>query len=406
MKRTEKNGTTILSDKGISVRIRSVAKSGKAYFIADYWVNGARKLVWRKTREEAERVAAEAIEKIQDGNTEVLDLSRTDRDLYVRTVAAKGDLLIPLDLLVSEAAAATRLLSGRATLIEVAKDWLQRHDVRVPSKTVTEACEDCLRMVETDGKSKKRQQQLSAVYDRFKADHHLLLTNLTTAHVSHWLAGLGFKERTRRNYRDAIGYLCRWCVLRGYLPRGTNWLEGVQNYSARKHGKIEIYASGEMAALLHHAESHATDMVAFLSIGAFAQLRHAEINRLEWPQIDLDDGFIEVLPIEGTKSDERRRLVPIKPNLKAWLLRYRKESGPVCPFLNTTKQLLKLSAAAGIKWKKNALRHSCISYRVAESGDVARVAEESGNSVAVIRTNYLRRVKPAEAEKWFKIAPN
>jgi hypothetical protein len=34
-------------------------------------------------------------------------------------------------------------------------------------------------------------------------------------------------------------------------------------------------------------------------------------------------------------------------------------------------------------WKKNALRHTYISYRVAECADVARVADESGNSPAV-----------------------
>jgi hypothetical protein len=42
---------------------------------------------------------------------------------------------------------------------------------------------------------------------------------------------------------------------------------------------------------------------------------------------------------------------------------------------------------------------------VAATGDQPRVADESGNSVTVIRQNYLRRVKPAEATKWFSIAP-
>ena len=56
-------------------------------------------------------------------------------------------------------------------------------------------------------------------------------------------------------------------------------------------------------------------------------------------------------------------------------------------------------------WKKNALRHSFISYRVAECADVARVADESGNSPAIIKTNYLKRVKPDQAKEWFAIMP-
>jgi hypothetical protein len=56
-------------------------------------------------------------------------------------------------------------------------------------------------------------------------------------------------------------------------------------------------------------------------------------------------------------------------------------------------------------WKKNGLRHSYISYRVAECADVARVADESGNSPAIIRSNYLRRVKPDQAKEYFGIMP-
>ena len=56
-------------------------------------------------------------------------------------------------------------------------------------------------------------------------------------------------------------------------------------------------------------------------------------------------------------------------------------------------------------WHKNGLRHSCISYRVAQCADVARVADESGNSPAIIRSNYLRRVKPDLANEWFAVMP-
>ena len=58
-----------------------------------------------------------------------------------------------------------------------------------------------------------------------------------------------------------------------------------------------------------------------------------------------------------------------------------------------------------MRWKKNALRHSYISYRVAESADVARVADESGNSPAIIKANYLKRVKPDQAAEWFNVMP-
>ena len=133
-------------------------------------------------------------------------------------------------------------------------------------------------------------------------------------------------------------------------------------------------------------------------IGGFAGLRHAEIARLEWQDIDLEEGFIEV-KAENAKTDTRR-IVPLKANLKAFLLPLAKKSGKVISVVNTTKQLLKTATDTadaenqieGLEWKHNALRHTYISARVAESGDVPRVADEAGNSPQVIRTNYLKRI--------------
>ncbi|HTQ49628.1 MAG TPA: tyrosine-type recombinase/integrase [Candidatus Acidoferrales bacterium] len=385
---------------GITVLIRPTRKDGKEYFVADYRVNGERKLAWRSSMKEARDEALAAIDKIQDGDTAALDLTRQQRDMFLRAEAANEGTGLPLDLVVAAHADVLRVLGGRATPIETARDWLERHAVPLPRKTVTEAADDCLAMVKADGKSPARQKQLAVVFNRFKKDNNLLLTQVSTAHVSQWLAGLEVKERTKRNCRDALGYLNRWCVLRGYLARGTDWLEGVQNYSARKIGEIQIYSPDEIAAIL---KSAGADMRPFIAVQAFAGLRHAEAARLDWSEIDLKDGFIEVCAAKSKTGE--RRLVPIPKNLKAWLKPHRRDSGPICEFANTTKQLLKTAGAAAVPWKHNGLRHSFISYRVAECADVPRVSDEAGNSPAIIRQHYLRRVRPIEARKWFSVKP-
>ena len=56
-------------------------------------------------------------------------------------------------------------------------------------------------------------------------------------------------------------------------------------------------------------------------------------------------------------------------------------------------------------WKHNALRHSFISYRVAQIQNVAQVALEAGNSPRMVFSNYREIVRPADAEKWFGITP-
>ena len=56
-------------------------------------------------------------------------------------------------------------------------------------------------------------------------------------------------------------------------------------------------------------------------------------------------------------------------------------------------------------WPDNALRHSAISYRLALSRDLARVALESGNSPPVVQKHYLELVKPEAARRFFGILP-
>lgn len=399
---------------GIRVLIRPTIKDGIERFVVDYRVKGQRKLVWRSTLTKARATASDAIDKIVAGQSEVLELTNTDAHVYLRARDLAATIDMALDLVARDHVEAKQILAGRATVLEACRDWVKRHDVRLPSKTVGEACDDCMANAKADGKSRRRTQQLEAVFNRLKADVNVEVAEVTPNIISKWLAGLELSERTRRNYRDAVGFLCRFCVLRGYLFKGTDWLENVQNYSARKLSEIEIYTPEELARLIEQADD---GMLPFIVISAFAGLRHAEVARLDWSEIDLDDGFIEVRAAKSKTGE--RRLVPIHDNLKQWLLPLRQARGKVVPYVNTTKQLLKIAKATGrkaddekglpeikpVEWKHNALRHSAISYRVAESADVPRVSDECGNSPQMIRQHYLRRVKPAEAARWFSIAP-
>jgi integrase len=413
--KTEKLPLTI-TESGVSARIRkhTKIKAGKKYdsFVVEYLLLGKRQQVWRTDLAEAKAVAKEACLSIANGQQTSLELNDYQRMAYVRAVEAVSPAHVPIDTACREYAEALKILAGKASIIEACREWVKRNAVALPQITVHAAVIQLERQAETDGKSNDRQKQLcAALYrlsDSFTGYVHTITPNL----ISSYLAALPFKERTKRNHRDVIGYFNRWLILRGYLAKGTDWLEGVQNYTARKLGEIQIYTPDEMKLLLNKADKR---LVPFLAIGAFTGLRHAEIARLDWSEIELADGagesFIEVRADKA--KTQTRRLVPVKDNLKAWLMPYRKTAGKVCPFENTTKQLLKTAAVTGdaankiepLAWKKNALRHSCISYRIAECGDVPRVSDESGNSVQVIRSNYLRRVKPAVAAEWFSILP-
>jgi integrase len=144
-------------------------------------------------------------------------------------------------------------------------------------------------------------------------------------------------------------------------------------------------------------------MVPAAAIGCFTAIRSAEIQRMEWSQVNLRDGHIEIVAKKAKKKV--RRIVPIPANLKGWLLPLVHATGPVCPYSRLSNQWNKFAKRAGVRWTRNVHRDSGISYAVALKRNVAEVALISGNSPAVIMSNYLKAVTELEAKKWFAIEP-
>jgi integrase len=402
---------------GITVRIRPTIKDGTEYFVCDYRVNGKRKLVWRSTMADARQAASDAVDRITEGQADVLQLTSTDAHTYLRA----RDALPPgvrLDKAAMDHAEVLQILAGRATPVEVARDWVKRNAVALPRISVADAVKNLKDQLKADGKSEARRKQIAAVLDRFAENIVGDVHTLTPTILSQYLSAMSFTEKTKKNHRDAIGFFSRWLVLHAYLAKGTDLLEGVQKYSGRKFGKITTYSPQEIAKLLIGAKQSDPRMIPSLALGAFAQMRTSEVARIDWEAIDFDDDGGNskpepqiVIASDITKNGEEGeadRATPMKANLRAWLEPYRKAKGKVCPF--TEKQISKhwqrIAEAAGVPWQKNALRHTCISARIAECRDVPRVADESGNSPKVIRDNYRKvKFKERDAVLWFSITP-
>jgi integrase len=141
-----------------------------------------------------------------------------------------------------------------------------------------------------------------------------------------------------------------------------------------------------------------------LAIGAFAGVRDAEIKRLDWREIDSARGHIE---IKGAKAKSaRRRIIPIQPNLAAWLRPYSGMNGRVAP-KGARKKIARVRKEARLaRWPANGLRHSFASYRLAATHDAPRVAAELGHTTPQLLYNtYRELVLPQEAERYWKIEP-
>jgi integrase len=149
------------------------------------------------------------------------------------------------------------------------------------------------------------------------------------------------------------------------------------------------------------------ELVPFIAIGAFAGLRVAELIRLDWAQVDLADGYIEVTA-KNAKS-ARRRVVKILPALDAWIRPLAKLSGPIVPWARflPSYRIGAAIVAAGLKeWPRNGLRHSYASYHIAHFKDAAALALEMGHTTtSLIFHHYRQVVREAQAEKYWNILP-
>jgi integrase len=232
--------------------------------------------------------------------------------------------------------------------------------------------------------------------DCFQCD----LVSLTPDDMQSFFDGIDLSARSFNNFLRALKTFCRFAQDRGWLSKEVDLLSGVRRRK-EKSTPVEILTPQEMVALLEHATP---EIVPCFALGAFAGLRSEEILRLEWGDVTRRPGFIEVAAHKAKTAT--RRLVPITENLAHWL-------GPLgangLVWQNTKpmfhKTRLRVAAQAGVKWKQNVLRHSFISYRLAEIQDVNRVALEAGNSPQMIFRHYRELATPEQGTTWFAIAP-
>lgn len=164
------------------------------------------------------------------------------------------------------------------------------------------------------------------------------------------------RSQNQERNADCPRGLRDWAEERGYLVKGESPFPAMVRYKETKSA-VSIFTPEHIASLLTEADK---TLRPFLALGAFAGLRTAELQRLDWNEIDLDRGFITV---DASKAKTRqRRLVPISENLRLWLMPCQQASGPVC--LHQRPQIAAARLCKAVAWQENGLRHSFISYRL------------------------------------------
>jgi integrase len=284
--------------------------------------------------------------------------------------------------------------------VEFRVDHLER--IRRHGITVAQLADEVLEAKRRDGKAPAYLADLRKRLSRFRLDFgNRAAAGINVDELDNWLRDLPLSPKSRANYRANIGVLFSYAEHRGIIDRNPI----LRTAKPKLIDKApEIFTVDELRSFLEAATRTARDVVPMLAIGAFAGLRETEIQRLDWHEIDLVRGHIEVKAAKAKSA--RRRIVPILPNLAAWLRPYSKMEGHVVPAGARKKLDRARKAAELLKWPNNGLRHSFASYRLAATHDAPRVSAELGHtSPQMLYSTYRELVLPEEADRYWKIDP-
>jgi len=300
----------------------------------------------------------------------------------------------------ADALEAARLLAPYGDeLLDVVREHIRHRQLVDKSETVGNAVEALLAAKKIDGASKRYLKDLRSRLRRFAETFgERKLADLGPGEIADWLRALGQAPLSRNTFHARLSVLFSFA-------RQNRWVEinPMPEVSLAKvfAGEPGILSPEQVARLLESADE---ETLPFWAIGAFAGLRSAEIERLQWEQVNFEDGLIEVTA-KSSKTASRRH-VKIEANLHRWLSPHMFQRGPVCP-PGLYPRLLEDRQRAGLtEWPSNALRHSFASYHLARFGNPQATSAELGHMNArVVFQHYRQLVRPEQAERWWKVVP-
>ena len=288
------------------------------------------------------------------------------------------------------------------SLYDLVLEYKKRVGISRCSSTIEDLIGEYLHSLEARRLSKSYIEATRRRIEKFAYDHEgEKVGDITSEDIGKWLYRLEVGDTTTNHYRAALLQLFNFATKSNSISSNpVAVLEKIKT----KSGEIGILTPKEAARLLIHSSPCIQAVVA---IGLFAGLRRSEITKMTWEDIHFEKGFLEV-KAKNSKS-AARRLVEIRPCLRAWLEPLRQTHGKLMPTeMIYRRRLNDASKAAGImNWPNNALRHSFASYHLAAFQDASALALEMGHSTTrMIFQHYRALVTPAEALSYWNISPN
>lgn len=262
-----------------------------------------------------------------------------------------------------------------------------------------------LKAKEGKGRSPLHLKNLRGDLGAFAATFSGSIAGISRVQVEEWLASRKVGPVRFNNLRTSIVALWRFARREGALlaePCGAELVE-----PRRVRLKVATYTPDELRLILAAVPPQWLPVIV---LGAFCGLRPQELRPeprsgkpgLVWGNILWSKGKIDV-PAAVAKTG-RRRFAPLTDAAIAFLWARQGEPASARIAPQETPRFGQWGAVVG-GWRKDALRHSFASYRLALTNDMAALALELGNSPSVIFDHYLDLQHEEEAIEWFGLRP-
>jgi hypothetical protein len=153
-------------------------------FMVSFFVGAKRQQKMFAKFDEAYAVAESKAKALSRGELDALEISAVGARIYVNCVDMAKETGLALELLVKDAVEAFKVLGGKASLSEAAREYAKRNMHEVPSKLLPVAVEDMLKIKKTDGTSDAYQKVLKVYLNQLKKKFQCQLKTVTTGQLS------------------------------------------------------------------------------------------------------------------------------------------------------------------------------------------------------------------------------
>ena len=190
---------------------------------------------------------------------------------------------------IGETDGAKQLAAYGKTIADAIEFYLPHLQASKRTCTFAELVAELLPAKAADGASAPYLTDLKCRLGQFKNSFGSRLVSEIQAHeIDRWLRELNVSPVTRNNSRRVLRTAFSFAEARNYCVGNPV----VKTAKAKEiEGTVGILTVAETARLLETADAV---LVPFIAIGAFAGLRRAELERLDWSEVDLESGLITV----------------------------------------------------------------------------------------------------------------